>query len=51
MRRLIIILNPIAGKGYAPRHIPFINEFLRNFEMDYEIHITKYAGEGIELAE
>jgi len=51
MRRLIIILNPIAGKGYAPKHIPVINEFLRNYDLDYDIHITKYAGEGIELAE
>jgi len=50
-KKLAIILNPVAGKGYAPKHIPFINEFLQNYKVDFEIHITKQIGHAIELAE
>jgi diacylglycerol kinase (ATP) len=49
--KLMILLNPVAGKGYAPKHIPVINEYLQKFDLDYEIQLTKYAGHAIELAE
>jgi len=48
--KFAIILNPVAGKGYAPKHIPFINEFLQNYDVNYEIHLTKHVGHAIELA-
>lgn len=50
-KKFAIILNPVAGKGYAPKHIPFINEFLQNYNVNYEIHLTKRIGHAIELAE
>jgi diacylglycerol kinase (ATP) len=50
-KRYEIFLNPIAGKGYASKHIPLINEYLQNYKMDYEIHLTKYVGHAIKLAE
>lgn len=49
-KKYAIILNPVAGKGYAPKHIPFINEFLQNYDVNYEIHLTKHVGHAIELA-
>lgn len=45
-----IILNPVAGKGYAPKHIPVINKFLEENHCDYEIHLTHYPGHAITLA-
>ena len=45
-----IILNPIAGKGYAPKHIPVINKFLEENNCDYEIHVTHHPGHAISLA-
>ena len=49
--KYVIILNPVAGKGYAPKHIPQINEYLQNFELNYEIQLTKHPGHAISLAE
>jgi len=49
-RKFVIILNPIAGKGYAPKHIPFINEFLQNNDVNYDIHLTQHVGHAIELS-
>ena len=46
-----IILNPVAGKGYAPKHIPVINEFLRSKDIDFEIVLTQFPGHAAELAE
>ncbi len=48
--RYEIILNPIAGKGYAPKHIPVINKFLEENNCEYEIHLTHSPGHAIELA-
>ena len=49
-RRYEIILNPIAGKGYAPKKIPLINEFMQSIDFDYEITLTKDVGHATELA-
>jgi len=50
MRKFEILLNPIAGKGYAPKHIPLITEYLKKCNVNYDIHITKYSGHAIEMA-
>lgn len=48
--KYMIIFNPTADKGSAPKHIPAINEFLQKHKCDYEIHLTKYSGHAIKLA-
>ncbi|MCF7794222.1 MAG: diacylglycerol kinase family lipid kinase [Candidatus Cloacimonetes bacterium] len=46
-----IILNPVAGKDYAPKHIPVINKFLEENNCKYEIHLTHQPGHAINLAQ
>ncbi|GHU02232.1 diacylglycerol kinase [Spirochaetia bacterium] len=48
--KLLIILNPIAGKGTALREFPKIDAFLRDKKEDYEIILTKGPGDAIEIA-
>ncbi|GHV79649.1 diacylglycerol kinase [Spirochaetia bacterium] len=47
--KLLVILNPIAGKGTALREFPKIDSFLRDKKEDYEIILTKGPGDAIEI--
>ncbi|GHT55176.1 diacylglycerol kinase [Spirochaetia bacterium] len=48
--KLLVILNPIAGKGKALTAYLKIEEFLRNHGENYEIILTKGPGDAIEIA-
>jgi YegS/Rv2252/BmrU family lipid kinase len=48
--KLLVILNPIAGKGTAPGEFPKIEAFLRDRGEDYEIVLTKGPRDAIEIA-
>lgn len=49
----IFIVNAVAGKGKtAPKFIPEIQQYCdQHPEMDYEIYVTKFAGDGMNYVE
>ncbi|MBN2781454.1 MAG: YegS/Rv2252/BmrU family lipid kinase [Candidatus Marinimicrobia bacterium] len=51
MKRYIVILNPIAGKGHAEKRIPEIEAFFRTNGLEFEIVLTERPGHAILLAE
>ena len=50
MSRYMIILNPIAGAGTALKALPLIREYLKQYELDFDLSLTEYPGHAIELA-
>ena len=46
--KLMIILNPTAGKGKAAKRYPKIERFLRESGRDFEIYLTKGPGDALE---
>lgn len=46
-----IIVNPIAGKGYAARKLPAIEKFMEKNKLDYDIILTRHPGHAITLSE
>ncbi len=46
----IFIINPAAGKGRSSQLIPFIEECFKDKEDECSIYITKYPGQGAEIA-
>jgi len=46
--KLVIILNPTAGKGKAAKQRPKIERFLRESGRDFEIYLTKGPGDALE---
>jgi YegS/Rv2252/BmrU family lipid kinase len=51
LKRYIVILNPIAGKGHAIRRKPEIEAFFTANKMEFEIVLTERPGHAIVLAE
>lgn len=51
MRKHLVILNPVAGRGRVRREWPRMAERLRAAGIAFEIAETKAPGDGIELAE
>jgi YegS/Rv2252/BmrU family lipid kinase len=51
MKKLCLIVNPIAGKGAARKAIPEIKRLLGALKVDYAIHLTDHPGHAITLAE
>jgi YegS/Rv2252/BmrU family lipid kinase len=48
--RYKIIVNPLAGRGFAGRSIPKIEALLAAQGLDFDLVTTRQAGEAIELA-
>ncbi|MDR2376443.1 MAG: diacylglycerol kinase family lipid kinase [Treponema sp.] len=48
--KLLIILNPVAGKGKAIKEYPKIDRFLNERKVDYEIVVTTGPGHALEIA-
>jgi diacylglycerol kinase (ATP) len=51
MRRLKVIVNPIAGRGYGAQAAPLIAEHLRSLGAVFDLVPTRFAGEATALAE
>ncbi len=51
MKRYIIILNPIAGKGHAEKHRQEIETFFKKHQLEYDIIVTERPGHAIGIAE
>jgi diacylglycerol kinase (ATP) len=45
-----VILNPTAGKGKAAKQYPKIDSFFRESGLEYEIYLTKGAGDALSAA-
>ncbi|MBP9040145.1 MAG: diacylglycerol kinase family lipid kinase [Anaerolineaceae bacterium] len=50
MSRYKIILNPIAGKGYALKNRQKIEELFTQYQLDYDIVLTEFPEHATELA-
>ena len=48
--KLLFIVNPIAESGSALRAIPFIEEYCKQRNIEYEIIKTEFKGHATELA-
>ena len=48
--RLTVILNPVAGNGFAERRIPEITARLDAHDIPYELRLTEYPGHARTLA-
>ena len=48
--RYKIIANPLAGRGFGARSVPQIQSLLTGHGLDFDLVITKWAGEAIDLA-
>ena len=48
--RYKVIVNPLAGKGFAGRSIPRIESALSELGLEYDLVSTSWAGEAVELA-
>ncbi len=50
MPSISVIVNPLAGRGYAGRISPLIRQHLTELGADFEIVHTRMAGEAVDLA-
>lgn len=48
---IAFIVNPAAGNGRAYKMIPKIEKVMKERNIEYELFITKYPGDGTRLAE
>ena len=48
--RLLVIANPISGRGHAKRLLPHFDELAKAADVAIDIELTKHAGHGRELA-
>jgi YegS/Rv2252/BmrU family lipid kinase len=49
-RKILVILNPVAGKGKAAKEYPKIDRFLKEHRLNYEIVFTQSPGHAMEIA-
>jgi len=50
MHRVRVIVNPLAGRGYAAQVAPQVARELEALGVDHEMVWTRYAGEAVDLA-
>jgi diacylglycerol kinase family enzyme len=50
MRRLLVIANPISGRGHAKRLLPHFDELAADAGVSIDVSLTERAGHGRELA-
>ncbi len=50
MRRVRVIVNPLAGRGHAAQVAPQVARELEALGVDHEMVRTRYAGEAVDLA-
>jgi YegS/Rv2252/BmrU family lipid kinase len=49
VRKILFIINPVAGKGETIKMLPEIKKYFENF--DYEIKISKSVGDATKIAQ
>ncbi|HHV61856.1 MAG TPA: diacylglycerol kinase family lipid kinase [Firmicutes bacterium] len=48
--RIQVIVNPRAGRGRGRKAIPVIEKKLRDAGVDFDIHVTRFPGDAVEVA-
>jgi len=48
--RALVIVNPIAGRGYATQALPKIREYLTEDGLDFDVVLTEAHGHAVDLA-
>lgn len=51
MPRMLLIVNPISGRGYATRSLPELEQKLKENKLDYQLVFTERPWHAAELAE
>ena len=51
MPRIMLIVNPIAGRGFASRSLPEMEETLQSHHIEYDLRLTERPWHAAELAE
>jgi diacylglycerol kinase (ATP) len=51
MSRILLIVNPISGRGYAGRSLPLLEAELRRQRLDYKLVLTERPWHAADLAE
>ncbi len=51
MTRMLLIVNPISGRGYAGRSLPLLEAELRKHRLDYKLVLTEGPWHAADLAE
>lgn len=51
MPRMLLIVNPISGRGYATRSLPELELKLKEYKLDYQLVLTERPWHAAELAE
>jgi diacylglycerol kinase (ATP) len=46
----LLIVNPIAGRGYATEVLPRIREYLKEDGLDFDVALTEAPGHAVQLA-
>jgi len=48
--KYLIVLNPISGRGNGELSLPAIRQYFSTHHLDFDIVITQYPGQAIEIA-
>ena len=51
MPRIMLIVNPTAGRGFASRSLPEMEETLKSHHIEYDLRLTERPWHAAELAE
>src|SRR5512137_1208132 len=51
MPRTMLIVNPIAGRGFASKSLPEIEQTLKSHHIEYDLFLTERPWHAAELAE
>ncbi len=51
MPSMLLILNPISGRGYAARALPELEQKLKDYKIDYRLVLTERPWHAADLAE
>ncbi len=51
MSRILLIVNPISGRGYAGRSLPLLESELHKHRLDYKLVLTERPWHAADLAE
>lgn len=50
-RKVLLIYNPTAEKGYAAQKLPQVENLLKQFGIEYDLAVTEGSGHAIQLAQ
>jgi YegS/Rv2252/BmrU family lipid kinase len=51
MQQMLLIVNPISGRGFASRSLPQLEQTLKGYKIEYDLVLTERPWHAAELAE